>query len=63
MKTYTATLVTKQYQTVRVTVPDDYTMEQVEAEMYANASLSGGEFENELYDVEEVGRTNNVSYR
>ena len=54
MKTYTATLVTKQYQTVRVTVPDDYTMEQVEAEMYENASLSGGEFENELYDVEEV---------
>ena len=54
MKTYTATLVTKQYQTVRVTVPDDFTQEQVEASIYENASLSDGDFENDIYDLEEA---------
>jgi hypothetical protein len=54
MKTYTATLVTKQYQTVTVTVSDDLTREQIEASIYENASLSNGEFENDIYDLEEV---------
>ncbi len=54
MKTYTANLVTKQYQTVKVTVPDDFTREQVEAAIYENASLSDGDFENDIYDLEEV---------
>jgi hypothetical protein len=53
MKTYTATLVTKQYQTVRVTVPDDYTPEQIEIAICENASLSDGEFENDVYDLKE----------
>jgi hypothetical protein len=54
MKTYTATLVTKQYQTVRVTVPDNYTPEQIEIAICENASLSEGEFENDVYDIQEV---------
>ena len=54
MKTYTATLVTKQYQTVQVTVPDNYTPEQIEAAICENASLSDGEFENEVFDIEEM---------
>jgi hypothetical protein len=53
MKTYTATLVTKQYQTVRVTVPDEYTPEQIEIAICENASLSDGEFENDIYDLKE----------
>ena len=53
MKTFTATLVTKQYQTVRVTVPDQYTEEQVELAICENASLSDGEFENEVFDLQE----------
>jgi hypothetical protein len=53
MKTFTATLVTKQYQTVRVTVPDQYTEEQVELAICENASLSDGEFENEVHDLTE----------
>jgi len=51
MKTYTATLVTKQYQTVKVTVPDDYTPDQIELAICENGSLSDGEFENDVYDV------------
>jgi len=54
MKTYTATLLTKQYQTVRVTVPDDYTRAQIEIAICENGSLSDGEFENEIYDLEEA---------
>ena len=54
MKTYTATLVTKQYQTVRVTVPDNYTPEQIEIAICENASLCDGEFENDVFDIEEV---------
>ena len=54
MKTYTATLVTKQYQTVRVTVPDDCTKEDLIFEICDNASLSDGDFENEVYDIKEV---------
>ena len=54
MKTYTATLVTKQYQTVQVTVPDEYTPEQIEIAICENGSLSDGEFENDVYDLEEV---------
>jgi hypothetical protein len=54
MKTYTATLVTKQYQTVQVVVPDVYTQEQIERVICENASLSDGEFENDVYDLEEV---------
>ena len=54
MKTYTAKLVKKQYQTVRVTVPDNYTPEQIESAICENASLSEGEFENDVYDIQEV---------
>ena len=54
MKTYTATLVTKQYQTVRVTVPDDCTEEDLILEICDNASLSDGDFENDVYDIKEV---------
>jgi hypothetical protein len=56
MKTYTATLVTKQYQTVRVTVPDDCTEEDLILEICEN-SYDGDCFhklENEVYDIEEV---------
>jgi hypothetical protein len=51
MKTFTATLVTKQYQTVRVTLPDDHTHEDLILEIYDNASLSAGDFENDVYDI------------
>jgi hypothetical protein len=57
MKTYTATLVTKQYQTVTVTVPDHYTPDQVESAIYENGSLSDGEFENDVYDVTLIEET------
>lgn len=54
MKTYTATLVTKQYQTVEVTVPDDYSYDQIVIAICENGSVSDGEFENDVYDIEEV---------
>jgi hypothetical protein len=54
MKTYTATLVTKQYQTVSVTVPDNCTEEDLILEICENASLSEGDFENDVYDIQEV---------
>jgi hypothetical protein len=54
MKTYTATLVTKQYQTVTATVPDDCSWADIEVALCENASLSDGEFENDLCDIEEV---------
>jgi len=57
MKTYTATLVTRQYQTVKVTVPDDYTEDQIELAICENGSLSDGEFENDVYDIELVEET------
>lgn len=53
MKTYTATLVTKQYQTVRVTVPDDYTHEDLILEICEKGSLTDGDFENDVYDIQE----------
>jgi hypothetical protein len=54
MKTYTATLVLKQYQKVRITVPNKYTVEQIEDEMCENADFSGGDFEIEVFDTQEV---------
>ena len=54
MKTYTDTLVTKQYQTVSVTVPDNCTEEDLILEICENASLSEGDFENDVYDIQEV---------
>jgi len=51
MKTYTATLVTKQYQTVRVTVPDNYTPEQIEIAICENAGLCDGD---NVFDIKEV---------
>lgn len=53
MKTFTATLVTKQYQTVRVTVPDYYNHENVLQAICENASISDGEFDNEVHDLTE----------
>jgi hypothetical protein len=54
MRTFTATLVTKQYQTVSVTVPDNCTEEDLILEICENASLSEGDFENDVYDIQEV---------
>jgi hypothetical protein len=54
MKTYTAQLVTRQYQTVTVTVPDDYTEDQIHAALCRNGNPSDGEFESELYDIEMI---------
>jgi hypothetical protein len=51
MRTFTATLVKKQYQTVRVTVPDNYTPEQIEIAICENAGLCDGD---DVFDIKEV---------
>ena len=59
MKTYTATLVTKQYQTVSVTVPDNYTPEQIEIAICENAGLCDGD---DVFDIKEVTQPEQERY-
>ena len=54
MKTYTATIVTTQTQTVTVEVDDNISPEDLGVELCSAASLSGGEIESEAYDIEEL---------
>jgi effector-binding domain-containing protein len=54
MKTFSATLVTKKVDIVRVTVPNNYKIQQVEQELCNKASLPDEDYVVDVFHIREV---------